>query len=513
MTLSRRWLAWLTLLRAMPAVLTLLACMPLAAQQDRLGTLAFPTSGAPAAQPDFLRGVLLLHSFEYDDARGAFRAAQAKDPGFALAYWGDALTWTHGLWNEQNLDSARAALARLAPTPEARAARAPTPRERAWLGTAEVLYGDGPKARRDTLYARALEQLVRDYPEDDEAKLFHALAIMSESQAVRNVPAYMRGGAMALDVFARQPDHPGAAHYIIHAFDDPVHAPLGLPAARAYARIAPGADHAQHMTTHIFLALGMWPETVAQNAVASGPDSAKWQPGHYTYWMHYGLLQQGRYDDAVALLDRLHAQMPERASIGRRAYLTNARGQQVLNAERWNDPALAWTVPLADAGSVPQAVDAFTQGYAALQRGDRAAAKRALAAIGSLQGKPAGPLGGLPEMPAVLGDELRAAILRVEGKKAEAERLLRAVGERAATLPAEFGPPDLVKPPQELLGEWLLADGDAHGAQQAFTRALELWPGRLRSLQGLSAAAAKAGDTAVAAAARAQLPPGLAGGR
>jgi tetratricopeptide (TPR) repeat protein len=505
-------LSRITIRCVVTAVLTLWATAPITAQQDRLGTLSFPTSGTPAAQPDFIRGVLLLHSFEYDDARGAFRAAQAKDSGFAMAYWGDALTWTHGLWNEQNLDSARAALARLAPTPAARAAKAATARERAWLGTVEALYGDGPKARRDTLYARALEQLVRDHP-DDEARLFHALAIMSESQAVRNVPAYMRGGAMALDVFARQPDHPGAAHYVIHAFDDPVHAPLGLPAARAYSRIAPGADHAQHMTTHIFLALGMWQETVAQNVAASGPDSAKWQPGHYTYWMHYGLLQQGRYDEAAKLLDRLHAQIPASASLGRRAYLGNTRAQHVLNAERWNDPSLAWPLRLDDAGSVPQAVAAFTVGYAALQRGDRAAAQRALASIDAVRGKPAGPLGGLPEMPAVLADELRAALLRAEGKKADAERLLRAAGESAAKLPAEYGPPDLVKPPQELLGEWLLADGNAPAAQQAFARALELWPGRLRSLQGLSAAAAKAGDTAVADAARAQLPPGTAGGR
>lgn len=465
---------------------------PLAAQSDRLGTLAFPTSGAPAAQPDFIRGVLLLHSFEYDDARAAFRAAQAKDQGFAMAYWGDALTWTHGLWNEQQLDSARAALARLAATPAERAAKAATPRERAYLASVEALYGDGAKARRDTLYAQALEGVVRDFPDDDEAKLFHALALMSESQAVRNVPAYMRGGAAALEVFARQPDHPGAAHYVIHAFDDPVHAPLGLPAARAYARIAPGADHAQHMTTHIFLALGMWPETVAQNAIASGPDSAKWQPGHYTYWMHYGLLQQGRYEEAASLLERLHAQLATPARMGRRAYLAEARGQQVLNAERWDDPSLQWPIDLADAGPVPAAVDAFTRGYAALRRGDRSAAKRALAQIDAERGKDAGAFGGLPETPGVLGDELRAAMLRADGKKADAERLLRSAGDRAAALPAEFGPPDLVKPPQELLGEWLLADGRAADAHAAFTRALQLWPGRLRSLQGL-ATAAKAG--------------------
>jgi hypothetical protein len=491
--------------RTLAAAVLLLAA-PAAAQQDRLGSLDFPSSGAPAAQPDFIRGLLLLHSFEYDDARAAFRVAQASDPGYVMAYWGDALTWTHGLWNEQDLDSARATLARLDAALAAGTATPPTPREQAYLGTARILYGVGGKARRDTLYARALGQLARDYPDDDEAKLLYALALMSESQAVRDVPAYMRAGAIALDVFQRRPDHPGAAHYVIHAFDDPVHAPLGLPAARAYARIAPGADHAQHMTTHIFLALGMWPETVAQNAVASGPDSSKWQPGHYTYWMHYGLLQEGRDDEAARLLDRLHAQMPATARGARRAYLAEARAQQVLNAERWSDPSLAWEVPLGDAGTVPQAVDAFARGFAALQRGDRAAARRALAAIDALRGRPVGDFGGLPGTSAVLGDELRAALLRSEGRKADADRLLRAAGEAAAALPAEFGPPDLVKPPQELLGEWRLADGDARDAQQAFTRALELWPGRLRSLQGLVAAATKAGDTAAADAARAQLP-------
>ena len=460
----------------------------LAAQQDRLGTLSFPNSGAAAAQPDFIRGVLLLHSFEYDDARAAFRAAEAKDAGFAMAYWGDALTWTHGLWNEQEPDSARAALARLAPTSSARAAAAPTPRERAYLAAVEALYGEGSKARRDTAYVRALAGVVRDYPDDDDAKLFYALALMSQSQAVRNVPAYMQAGVIALEVFARQPDHPGAAHYVIHAFDDPAHAPLGLPAARAYAGIAPGADHAQHMTTHIFLALGMWPETVAQNAVASGPDSSKWQAGHYTYWMHYGLLQQGRFDEAARLLDRLHVQMPAESRAPRRAYLANARGQQVLNAERWDDPSLRWEIALADAGAVPRAMNAFTRGYAALQRGDRGAAKRALTDIDALRDVPPGTLGGLPQMPAVLADELRAALLRADGRKADAEQLLRRAGDQAAALPAEFGPPDLVKPPQELLGEWLLADGRIADARAAFARALELWPGRLRARQGLAKA-------------------------
>jgi tetratricopeptide (TPR) repeat protein len=484
---------------------TAIVTAPLPAQHERLGTVHFPTSGAPAAQPAFLRGLALLHSFEYDDAAAAFRDAQRTDPAFALAYWGEAMTYTHPLWNEQDAPAARAALARLAPTPEARAARAPTPREREWLATAEVLYGEGSKARRDTLFARALERLAAAHPDDGEAQAFHALWLMGLSQAVRNVPTYMRAGALAADLLARQPDHPGAAHYVIHAFDDPAHAPLGLPAARAYARIAPGADHAQHMTTHIFLALGMWDETIAQNAIASGPDTSAWQAGHYTYWLHYALLQEGRAREADALLGSLRDHLPAQPSVGRRSHLAIARAQQVVNAERWDDPALAWDIPLDDAGAGPRAIDAFARGYAAAMRRDRAAAERSATVLAGLVGQPPGPVLGLPETLGLLHDQLRAVLLHLDGRTPDAIARLREVAERSAGVPAEFGPPDLVKPPFELLGEWQLAARDAAAAQAAFTRALELMPGRLRSLQGLARAADATGDREVAADARRRL--------
>ena len=253
-----------------------------ASAQEQLGVIVFPNSGNAAAQPLFIRGVKLLHSFEFDDAAAAFRQAQQADTNFALAYWGEAMKYTHGLLNEQDLDKARAVLARLGATPAERRAKAATPREQAWLASAEILYGDGAKAKRDTLFSAALQQLSAADPADNEALAFYALSLMSLSQAVRNVPTYMRAGALAQEVLRRNPEHPGAAHYVIHAFDDPVHAPIGLYAAQRYSVIAPGADHAQHMTTHIFLALGMWPQVVSQNAIASGPDSSKWRPSHYT---------------------------------------------------------------------------------------------------------------------------------------------------------------------------------------------------------------------------------------
>lgn len=491
--------------RARAIVLTLAFATlsgPASAQADRLGTIAFPTSGGAVAQPDFIRGVLLLHSFEYQDALAAFRRAQQQDPGFAMARWGEAMTWNHPLWNEQWPDSARAALRTLGPTPAARQARAGTDKERAWLGAVEVLYGEGPKARRDTLYSQALADMLQRWPADDEIRTFYALSLMGLSQATRNVPAYMRAGALALDVFQRNPDHPGAAHYVIHAFDDPIHAPLGEHAAHAYSRIAPGADHAQHMTTHIFLALGQWEPTVAQNTIAAGPDRTTWQAGHYTYWLHYALLQLGRGPEAVALLDELEGRLPSPASPGRRAYLTNARAQQVVNLARWDDPALQWAVSLDGAGAIPQAVDAFTQGYAALQRGDTARTAAAAARVEALRSQPVGPLGGRPEVPALLARELRAAMARRAGQKTEATAELRSVAEASYGLPMEYGPPDFVKPPFELLGEWLLEDGDAAGAQAAFTRALQLMPGRRLSLQGLERAAGLAGDPATAERAR-----------
>jgi len=308
------------LLRPLILLLTALAAAPAHAQEPRLGTIDFPTSAGPAAEAVFVRGVLYLHSFEYASAAEAFRAAQALEPGFALAYWGEAMTYNHPVWNQQDRAAALAALGRLGPTPEARQARAPTGRERGYLAAVERLYGpEEGKARRDTLYSEAMATLAAAYPDDAEAQAFYALSLLGLSQGDRVVPTYMRAGAIALALLAQYPDHPGAAHYTIHSFDDPDHAPLGLPAARAYSRIAPGAPHAQHMTTHIFLALGMWNEVVSQNIIAAGPDSAKWTPGHYTQWLQYGLLQLGHAARSVASGTKIGTGPPQ---VGQRRSLT-----------------------------------------------------------------------------------------------------------------------------------------------------------------------------------------------
>ena len=488
-------------------LLVLATAAPLAAQSHRLGTIAFPNSGPRTAQAPFIRGVLLLHSFEYDDAAAAFREAQHLAPGFALAYWGEAMTRTHPVWNEQDVDSARSVLARLAPRPEARIARARTPRERGYLEAVEILYGEGSKPRRDTLYSAAMGRLAAAYPSDLEARAFYALSLLGLSQGTRNVPTYMRAGALAEEVLRRNPDHPGAAHYVIHAFDDPAHAPLGLPAARAYSKIAPGASHAQHMTSHIFVALGMWDETVDANIAALGPNRPAWTPNHVSAWLDYAYLQQGRTAEARRLLESVRGNLGTPPRRYARLYVLMMRAHYLVASERWADSSIAWAVDTAGTGPVSQAMDAFALGYAALRRGDRAAADAELRRLGALAARPpaADDDDDNPQVVTILDTELRAALRAADGKSDEAVALLRQAASVEDTMAVAFGPPDVVKPTHELLGEFLLAQGKAAEAQQEFVRALALAPRRTASLLGLARAATSAGDAPVAEQARADL--------
>ncbi len=491
-------------------VLALAAALPAQAQEPRLGTIEFPTSATPAAQASFVRGVLYLHSFEYASAAAAFQEAQRLEPGFALAYWGEAMTLNHPVWNEQNRAAAQAVLGRLAPTPEARQARAPTDRERRFLAAVEQLYADsGSKPRRDTLYARSMETLAAAYPQDAEAQTFYALALLGLSQGQRVVPTYMRAGAIALPLMQQYPDHPGAAHYAIHSFDDPDHAILGLPAARAYSRIAPAAPHAQHMTTHIFLALGMWNDVVSQNVIAAGPDPAAWRPGHYTEWLHYGLLQLGRFAEADSLYRRTLGNIGSNPSPGRNGSALMMHAAQIINAKDWSGPLATLRPAAVNASRGARAADAFATGYASLQRDDLAAAAEASDRLRAIVAEADGP-GDETQSGTVLALQasLAAAAAFHGGQVDTALALIRAAGASEDAMAVEFGPPTVVKPTHELLGEMLLAMGRPAEAQQAFTRALAQYPKRLLSLQGLAAAARAAGDAEAADAATRALPPG-----
>jgi tetratricopeptide (TPR) repeat protein len=459
-------------------------------QTPRLGTISFPTSGAPVAQESFIRGVLYLHSFEYDSAAAAFKTAQRQDSAFAMAYWGEAMTYTHPVWDQQDSTRARAVLAR--------APRAPTPREADYLAAVRVLYGEGSKARRDTLYADAMKALAGRYPDDAEARAFYALALLGLNQGVRDVATYQQAAAIVAPIFKANPDHPGAAHYLIHSYDDPTHAALGLDAARAYSKIAPDAAHAQHMTTHIFLALGMWDDVVRQNEIASGPHREHWAPGHYTAWLGYGLLQQGRFAEARRHLETMRTNLAANATPSVRGYLLTMRAHYLINSGRWDDPAGGWEIDRAGLTATALAMDDFALGYAAAQRGNRAEARRRLAELKATAGMTPG------RIPTVLAKELEAALLIEDDKVGQSLPLLLQATALEDSLPVEYGPPDVVKPSHELMGETLMRMS-ARDAQLHFERALELAPRRALSLLGLLRAATATGDIAAAAKARAEL--------
>ena len=233
------------------------------AQESQLGKVEFPTSGSPAAQSHFLRGLAALHSFWYEEALEAFQESTRVDPDFMMGYWGEAMTYNHPLWFEQDPTAARQAIAKIKDLPKL------SDRERAYLNAVKVLFGDGDKRTRDLAYSAAMEKIYRSYPDDLDAAAFYSLSLLGLVRpADKSYRLQAQAGAIALEVYQKNPNHPGAAHYIIHAFDDPDHAILALPAARRYASIAPEAHHARHMPAHIFLQLGMWPEAAASNESA-----------------------------------------------------------------------------------------------------------------------------------------------------------------------------------------------------------------------------------------------------
>jgi tetratricopeptide (TPR) repeat protein len=500
---------------ALVAAVVLLTFAPTAsarAQAPGVGTVRFANSGAAAAQEAFLTGLAQLHNFEYDAAAEQFRRAQQIDPRFAMAYWGEAMTYNHPVWMEQNISAARAALRRLAPGSDARANRAGTARERAYVRAVETLYGEGDKYARDAAYADAMADLHRRYPDDVDGTAFYALALLGTAHAGRDAAIYSRAASLLTPLFAAHPNHPGIAHYLIHSYDDPEHAPLGLAAARAYSKIAPNAAHAQHMCSHIFVAMGMWDDVVSANEAAltvvnTGRATRGLPPsacGHYPSWLEYGYLQQGRFPDAKQLVaDCLaaarRASAPESASaaVDADASLVGSfaamRARYLLDTEEWTGDVAGWTV--STSSPRPSVLFAFTQGYIDIKTGHRAEAaasldrlKQARRALDvSLAQAPPGDGGAMVTRgwAHILEQQLDALIQLADGRAGAAIDELRAAAAAEEKLPYEFGPPFIDKPSHELLGEALLASDRRTAAAAAFRQALARAPGRVLSTRGL----------------------------
>ncbi len=495
---------------------------------DGLGTVAFPNSGAAAAQPAFLRGLALLHSFEYVDAGEAFREAQRADPGFAMAYWAEALTFARLLWGLDHAAEARACLSRLGADASARLRRAGTERERGYGAAVEALFGSGDLSARGRAYADSVRALAARYPDDLEATALASIALQISGIVGGHGPDQRRALrdeaiTLAQSVFDRQPDHPGGAHYLIHATDSPEMASRGLSAATAFAKIAPDAEHALHMPSHIFLQLGLWDDVVSSNErawqasrswVARRKSSGDHLDFHALQWLQYGYLQQGRHRAARALVDTarmvlIGADFDRNNAIDARyatsilefAYATETGDWSVWHqGER---PAAPKDTSLQRARAFAAYSD-YRVAYAAAVRGDTAITKALARRFGGSGWR------------AVAQSQLGAVEARRRGDIEASIVLLREAAVVEAGIP-HAGPPWLV-PSHELLAARLLEAGRPADAVQAYQQALALMPKRTQALIGLARAHTAAGDRGAAENASAQLranlnhaDPGVAG--
>jgi len=285
--------------------------------EQQLGTVHFPVSCAAAVQKPFERGVALLHSFWYEEAEKEFTEIAKDDPKCAMAQWGIAMSQWHQLWNHPDAATTKNGKGELK---KAKSLHAATERERDYIAAMKAFYGGkGDFEKRATAYWKGMEKVYQRYPDDHEAAVFYALSILAADEGKDPTFANAKKAAAILEkLFATEPDHPGVAHYLIHAYDRPQLAQLGLPAARRYAQVAPAAPHALHMPSHIFARVGLWQDDINSNlaSVAATRKTAAMHMGgeghqfHAMDFLFYAYLQSGRDADAKALIEEVRA-MPD----------------------------------------------------------------------------------------------------------------------------------------------------------------------------------------------------------
>lgn len=499
----------ITFRSAAPSLLgCLLAVFPLAssAQPAAYWGIEFPTSQDGPAQQHFLEGVTAMHLHMFEDAEEHFRAAQELAPDFVMAYWGAALNNHRTIWSIHRAEDARAVLGRLGPTPAERAAKAPTARERAYLEAVEILFGAGTQQQRQAAYAQAMRRLSETYPGDMEARAWYALSLMRETppemtrERTRSLMA-----ALALEVLAANPRHPGANRYLIQSTDDPENTDLGVIAVNNLEGLEIEAAEALHIPSHYYIQHGMWLET-AQSNMRAFESSMQWVQehdwqlqdlnqhnyGHLLQFAHYGFLQAGVLGEAALLRERIMGDFRDSDGAAEIATpLADTHARLLVDLEQWQDaPGLA---ALARQQGLSHANLWTAIGIAAVRLDNPQLAREALEVLAPKDE-------GSASEAAIGALQVEGLLLIAEGDRAQGlARLQQSIGlhermttEQPVTL---IGiPPRPVKPTRELLGEVLLEGGDSRAALEQFEQALTIYQGRTNLLRGALEAARATGD-------------------
>jgi tetratricopeptide (TPR) repeat protein len=501
------------------ALVILLLARPLAAQMDphdhhamtseRLGTVSFPISCNADVQPKFTRAVALLHSFWYEEAEKAFVEVAKADPACGIAWWGAAMSNYHEVWPSPY---SPAELAHgLAAAQKAESTGAKTAREKGYINAIAAFYRDADKVDivpRSRAYEAAMEQLTKDFPDDDEAQIFYGLALIAHgmSTPTDKTYAYQKKAAGIFNrLLVTHPDHPGIAHYLIHSFDYPSLAPLALNAAYAYAKIAPSSPHALHMPSHIFVRLGMWKETIDSNlssANAAREYASRAHPGAMSFdmlhaydYLVYAYLQLGEDAKVQRVIDDLSTvkELDVENFAGYYA-LAAIPARFALERHRWADAAALTVRPAEfpwDRYAYAEALTWYARAIGAARGGDPARARADVERLKQLRQKLNSYWANQVDI------QIRAAdgwIAHAEGHNEEAETSLRSAADLEDSTEKSPVTPGSILPAREMLGDLLLESNQPQKALDAYERSLKDSPNRFNGLSGAARAAQLSGD-------------------
>ena len=489
------------------------------------GKVDFPVTCAKQAQPEFTRGVALLHSFFYEEARRAFTSVAEQDPKCAMAQWGIAMTWWHPIWTPPTPTEMSAGKAAI---DQAMKMGTQTDRERGFINALNIYYNTpdgsaaaevgqschGPVGPRDRVvpYEKAMRQLYDKYPNDFEVATFYAFAVLAVGYATPSdttLSKQLEAAALLEKLWKQNPNHPGVVHYLIHAYDYPQFAERALPAAKSYASIAPWVPHALHMPSHIFTRLGMWPESVASNrasadasrayATMRNRDATEAEELHALDYLVYSYLQQAQDSKAKEIVDfaaTVRKTNPELEFSGAYA-LASMPSRYALERSDWNSAATLNipNVPHWSAFPFMEALIEYSHALGRAHTGDLDGARKAIARMQQL--RDATKEAKFDYFKQHLELQMQAAsawIAYAEGKKDEAIDALRRSADAEDVLGKHPVSPGALVPIREQLGSLLLEVGRAKEAGAEFQAALKIYPGRFRGLYGAALAAEQTGD-------------------